>query len=62
MYNSPKGSKNWPSDADQREINKDVRAVKGDKALATEPDIDSRMKTSVERLHRPWLVPGVGRL
>ena len=61
MYISPKGSKNWPFDADRREINKDARAGAGDEVLATEPDIDNRVMTSPER-HRPLLVPGVGRL
>lgn len=67
MYISPndsgaKGFKKWSSDAHQREINKDVRAGGGDEVLATDPDLDNRVMTSPERPHRPWLVPGVGRL
>jgi hypothetical protein len=50
------------SGAHQPEINKDVRAGEGDEMLATEPDIDNGVMTSPERPHRPWLVPGAGRL
>jgi hypothetical protein len=53
-----KGFKKW-SDAHQPEINKDVRAGGSYGVVATDPDLDN---TSPERLHRPWLVPGVGRL
>jgi hypothetical protein len=62
MYFTPKDCFEKWSGAHQPEINKDVRAGEGDEGLATEPDIDNRVMTSPERPHRPWLVPGVGRL
>jgi hypothetical protein len=75
MYISPrdscaKGFKKW-SDAHQPEINKDVCAGEGygvfaiDPDLdnfAIDPDLDNRVMSSPERPHRPWLVPGAGRL
>jgi hypothetical protein len=61
MYFTPKDCFEKWSGAHQPEINKDVRAGEGE-VLATEPDIDNRVMTSPERPHRPWLVPGVGRL
>jgi hypothetical protein len=63
-----KGFKKW-SDAQQPEINKDVCAGEGYGVVATnpdldntDPDLDNRVMTSPELPHRPWLVPGVGRL
>jgi hypothetical protein len=56
-----KGSKKW-SDAHQPENHKDVYAGEGYWVVATDPNLDSRVMTSPERPHRPWLVPGVGRL
>jgi hypothetical protein len=56
-----KGFKKW-SDAHQPEIKNDVRAGEGYAVVATDPDLDDRVMTSPERPHRPWLVPGVGRL
>ena len=53
-----KGFKKW-SDAHQPEINNDVCAGGGYGVVATDPDLDNRVMTSP---HRPWLVPGVGRL
>jgi hypothetical protein len=66
MYISPRGScakgvKKW-SDAHQPEINKDVCAGEGYGVFAIDPDLDNRVMTSPERPHRPWLVPGAGRL
>jgi hypothetical protein len=67
------GFRKW-SDAQQPEINKpeinkDVCAGEGDGVVATDPDRDNtdpdrdnRVMTSPELPHRPWLVPGVGRL
>ena len=55
------GTKKWP-DAYQPKINKDIRADEGDSEGAADSDIDDRVMTSPERPHRPWLVPGAGRL
>jgi hypothetical protein len=58
-----KGFKKW-SDAHQPEIKNDVRAGEGYAVVATDLDLDldNRVRTSPEQPHRPWLVPGVGRL
>jgi hypothetical protein len=62
MYISPRDSfKKW-LDPHQPRINKDVRAGESYGVVATDPDLDNRMMTSPELPHRPWLVPGVGRL
>ena len=44
------------------EIDKDVRADEGAREVAADPDLDNGVLTSPERPHRPWLVPGAGRL
>jgi hypothetical protein len=49
----------WP-DSRRQEIHKDTDA--GDKVVGANPDLDGRMITPAERPHRPWLVPGMGRL
>lgn len=47
----------------QPEINKHIRANKVDEETAADPDPDnSSIIISPERPHRPWLVPGAGRL
>jgi hypothetical protein len=53
--------KKWPG-AHQPEIKNDVRAGEDHGVAATGPDLDDKVMTSPERPHRPWLVPGVGRL
>jgi hypothetical protein len=50
------------SDACAPEIDRDVRADESDGEVASNPDRDNRVMTSPERPHRPWLVPGAGRL
>jgi hypothetical protein len=44
------------------EFDTDVRADESDGEVASNPDRDNRVMTSPERPHRPWLVPGAGRL
>jgi hypothetical protein len=66
MYISPENScaksfRKW-TDAHEPEINKDVPADEADEVVATDPDLDNKVMTLPERPHRPWLVPGVGRL
>ena len=39
-----------------------VRAVAGEAAVISAPDLDQGMMTPVEQPHRPWLVPGSGPL
>ena len=39
-----------------------VRAVAGEAAVISAPDLDQGMMTPVEQPHRPWLVPGAGTL
>jgi hypothetical protein len=50
------------SNVHQPEINKNVGAAEDDGAVAADPDLDNTVTTLPERPHRPWLVPGVGRL
>ena len=45
-----------------REAYQDVRAYKGDGEAAADPDPDNSAVITPERPHRPWLVPGAGRL
>lgn len=49
-------------EAYQPEINQDVGAYKGDGEAAADPDPDNSAVITPERPHRPWLVPGAGRL
>jgi len=49
-------------EAYQPEINKDIRVSKGDGEAAADPDADNSAVISLERPHRPWVVPGAGRL
>jgi hypothetical protein len=56
-----KWSNAWAPEIDP-EIDKDVRADEGDGEIIADPDLDKRVRTSPERPHQPWLVPGAGRL
>ena len=65
MYISPedscsKGFRKW-SDIFRPEITKNVRAGEADGNVTADSDLD-RVMTSPELPHRPWLVPGTGRL
>jgi hypothetical protein len=51
----------WP-DVYRPGIDKDVRADEADGNAAAASDLDNRVMTLPERPHRPWLVPGAGRL
>jgi hypothetical protein len=44
----------------RREIDKD--AGPRDRAVGVNPDLDVGLITPTEPPHRPWLVPGTGRL
>jgi hypothetical protein len=55
-----KGFRKW-SDVYRPEINKNVRADEADENITADSDLD-RVMTSPEPPHRPWLVPGTGRL
>src|ERR1700738_5424856 len=39
-----------------------VRAVAGEAAVISAPDLDQGLMTPAEQPHRPWLVPGAGTL
>jgi hypothetical protein len=54
-----KGFKKW-ADAHQPEIKNDLRASRGNGLAAASTDQDVLVMTSLERPHRPRLVPGVG--
>lgn len=49
-------------DACAPEIDTDAGTDKSDGEVASDADRDDRVMTHQERLHRPWLVPGAGRL
>jgi hypothetical protein len=51
----------WPG-VYHPEIAKDVRADEAGGDVAGDTDLDNRVMTSPEPPHRPWLVPGAGRL
>ena len=51
----------WPG-VYRLEIAKDVRADEADGDVAGDTDLDNRVMRSPEPPHRPWLVPGAGRL
>ena len=58
-----KGFKKW-ADAHQPEIEikNDLGASGRNGLAAAGPDHDNLAMTSLERPHRPWLVPGAGTL
>jgi hypothetical protein len=55
-----KGFRKW-ADAYQPEIKNDLRASRGNGLAAASPDQDNLVIPSLERPHRPWLVPARGR-
>jgi hypothetical protein len=65
MYMSPrKGRANGfekTRKAHQPQVSKNIRANKGAEE-ASDPDPRNSAVISPERPHRPWLVPGAGRL
>jgi hypothetical protein len=56
-----KGFRKW-ADAHQPDSKIDDHASGGDAAIIADPDADEMVSTPPERPHRPWLVPGEGRL
>jgi hypothetical protein len=56
-----KSFRKW-SDVYRPEINKNVRADEADGNVSADSDLDHRVMTSPDPPHRPWLVPGTGRL
>jgi hypothetical protein len=56
-----KGFKKW-SDAHQAERLGDARAGAGEGGVIAAPDLAQGVTTPAEQPHRPWLVPGAGRL
>jgi hypothetical protein len=51
----------WP-DVYRPGIDKHVRADEADGNAAGDSDLDNRVMSSPAPPHRPWLVPGAGRL
>jgi hypothetical protein len=56
-----KGFKKW-ADAHQPEIKHHLGASGRNGLAAASPDHENLTMTSLERPHRPWLVPGMGKL
>ena len=56
-----KGFNKWAA-VHQPEIKNDLGASGGSKLAAASRDQDDLVMTSLERPHRPWLVPGAGTL
>ncbi len=56
-----KGFKKW-ADTHQPEIKDNLRTSRRNGLAAANPDHDNVVMISLERPHRPWLVPGAGTL
>jgi len=61
LNSSTSGFRKW-SEAQELKRREKTRAGVGESGGAAAPDSHSEVVTSDETLHRPWLVPGVGRL
>jgi hypothetical protein len=59
MIDRTSGFRKWSETHDPKIA---VRAVAGEAAVISAPDLDQGMMTPVEQPHRPWLVPGSGTL
>jgi hypothetical protein len=57
INNSTSGFRKW-SEAQELRMSQRIRAELGEGL----PDVDAGMVAPVEQPHRPWLVPGVGKL
>ena len=56
-----KGFRKW-ADAHQPDSKIDDHAREGEVVNTADLDVDGAVLTPRERAHRPWLVPGEGRL
>jgi hypothetical protein len=61
INSSTSGFRKW-SEAQGLKKREKTRAAAGASGGAAAPDVDQEVITSDETLHRPWLVPGAGRL
>jgi hypothetical protein len=59
MIDRTSGFRKWSETHDPKIA---VRAVAGQAAFISAPDLDQGMMTPAEQPHRPWLVPGSGTL
>jgi hypothetical protein len=60
MTSSTSGFRKW-SEAHDPKIAA-ARALAGEAAVASTLDLDKGLMTPEEQSHRPWLVPGTGKL
>jgi hypothetical protein len=61
INSSTSGFRKW-SEAQELKKREKIRVGAGESGVAAAPDSRPDVITSDETLHRPWLVPGVGRL
>ena len=61
INNSTSGFRNW-SEAQELKKRERTRAGADESGGSAAPGVDQEVITSEEALHRPWMVPGVGRL
>ena len=55
------GFRKW-SEAQERNSSGKARAGSGEPAVASGQDVDREVMPPAEQPHRPWLVPGAGKL
>ena len=55
------GFRKW-SEAQERKSRGEARAGAGEPAVAPGQDADQEVMPPAEQPHRPWLVPGAGKL
>jgi hypothetical protein len=61
INSSTSGFRKWSEAQEFKKLEK-TRPGAGESGGAAAPDADQEVITSEEALHRPWMVPGVGRL
>jgi hypothetical protein len=61
INNSTSGFRNW-SEAQELRRSEKARAVTGEGGVVVALDVDAELVAPDEQPHRPWLVPGAGKL
>jgi hypothetical protein len=61
INNSTGGFRKW-SEAQELKRSERARAGMGEGGVVVVSDVDERVVAPDEQSHRPWLVPGIGKL
>jgi hypothetical protein len=61
INSNPSGFRKW-SEAQELRRSAEARAKAAEVEVIAPPDLAQEMMTPDERPHRPWLVPGAGKL